>query len=446
MPALPSDPSLKHLRNEAKQLLKALKGGSGEAATRVAADLPRLSGAAEADVLAADVTLQEAQHVLAKEYGFHTWVELAEAAEPAFDQLARITDDEILELLRAADAKDVTVALVGAPTGPETFRTRALMAMSKRVRLYILEEMEFTQPTPEESDASRARIAECARQLGEQGRIDWPPGSGKRAAQVEAQAEPAPPPDLPPELALLERPLEDLSLEEIRRAVHALADLAHDRGPLQWERVAERARSDFLVEGLRLAVDGFEPDLLMDLLETRMDTLVRDLVVRMRMIIEGAAATSAGDNPRVVRLKLNTLYSHDFRQQYRDPEGTVQQVRRRLSEHPASAMSLGELNELMTDLATIVRRGQMSHTGGRETVLQVVDLVDDPFLAAGIHAIASGDECRALTSDLERRMTAIRREAMLRYRLICDGFPAIQEDGYGEALDEILDAGQRTVD
>ena len=40
-------------------------------------------------------------------------------------------------------------------------------------------------------------------------------------------------------------------------------------------------------------------------------------------------------------------------------------------------------------------------------------------------------------------MVEIEKEAVLRYRLICDAIPAIQEGGYGAALDELLDAGQR---
>ena len=73
MPALPTNPSLKHLKNEAKQLLRALQDGSVDAAARVSGNLPRVSDASTPDVLTADVTLQEVQHVLAKEYGYRTW-------------------------------------------------------------------------------------------------------------------------------------------------------------------------------------------------------------------------------------------------------------------------------------------------------------------------------------------------------------------------------------
>ncbi|MFH1570071.1 MAG: FliG C-terminal domain-containing protein [Gemmatimonadota bacterium] len=441
-----SVPRLKHLKHEAKHLLEALEAGSPEAAGRVAAHLPRLSGAAAAAVLAAGVSLQEAQHVLARERGFPTWVELAEAAEPAFEQLALLSDDELLDLLREADAKDMTIALVGAPTGPDTFRTRALMVMSKRVRLFVLEEIEFARPTPEEASASRVRIVEAARQLGERGRIDWPPGSGQRAAPAAVEAEPAPPPELPADAALLERPLEDLGLDEIRRAVHALADVAREHGLSRWEGLVERAGSPFVVEGLRLVVDGTEPDLVLDMLETRAETLVRDLVVRLRMVIEGAASIASGDHPHVTRRKVNALYSHDYQQVYRDAEGTVWEVRQRLREQPASRLTFDQLTELLGDLATIVRRGQMVHTGGRETVLQVVDAVDDPFLAEALRAVASGEDWHAFTRELEKRMHAVRREAELRYRLLCDGLPAIQQGAPGQQLDGILDAGQGTVD
>lgn len=444
MSALPSNPSLKHLRHEAKELVKALKGGSSEAAGRVSRNLPRLDGSSTDAVLKGEVSLQEAQHVLAKEYGYRTWVELVEAVERAFEDLAKLSDDELLILLRTVDQKDMVVAIVDAPTGPEAFRTRALMAMSKRVRLFILEETEFAAPSPDESAASRARIWESARQLGEQGKIDWPPGSGKRVAPSESEVAPEAP-VLPQELSLFEKPLEELSLDEIRQALHGLANVAHEHDIVHWETMVDGVASSFVSEGLRMAVDGTEPDLLMDLLETRAQTLVRNQDVRLRVIIEGSASIAAGDNPRVVTRKLNTVYSDQFQQLYRDHEGTVQQVRRRLQGQPASELSLDQLTELMTDLAWIARRGQVSHTGGVDTLLQVVDLIDDQFLADAVRMVAADTEFRALTLDLRKRLAEISHEAAQRYRLISEGIPAIQEGRHGPTLDECLDEGLAEV-
>jgi hypothetical protein len=79
---LPSQPNLRHLKNEAKEFRKALGRGDAGIAERLAANLPRLSDATSDQIQAAEVSLQEVQHVLAKEYGFTNWTELAASAEP----------------------------------------------------------------------------------------------------------------------------------------------------------------------------------------------------------------------------------------------------------------------------------------------------------------------------------------------------------------------------
>jgi len=66
---LPSQPNLRHLKNEAKEFRKALGRGDAGIAERLAANLPRLSDATSDQIQAAEVSLQEVQHVLAKEYG-----------------------------------------------------------------------------------------------------------------------------------------------------------------------------------------------------------------------------------------------------------------------------------------------------------------------------------------------------------------------------------------
>jgi len=73
--SLPAHPSLRHLKAEAKQFHKAVVSGDADAAERMRANLRRLSHGDSID----DVTLQEAQHVLGREYGFLDWQGLAAA-------------------------------------------------------------------------------------------------------------------------------------------------------------------------------------------------------------------------------------------------------------------------------------------------------------------------------------------------------------------------------
>ncbi|MHC5034326.1 MAG: hypothetical protein ACYTFZ_04760 [Planctomycetota bacterium] len=75
--SLPSKPSLEYLRKEAKRLLAAHQNGDAPAC-QVLRCLRRFQGARDADILAADVSLQEMQHALAQGYGFRSWAKLRE--------------------------------------------------------------------------------------------------------------------------------------------------------------------------------------------------------------------------------------------------------------------------------------------------------------------------------------------------------------------------------
>ena len=76
---LPNNPSLEHLRKEAKRLQKAVRDGNADALARVKEFHPRATTAG------AHWTLADAQLVTARSYGFATWTSLKEylgAIEP----------------------------------------------------------------------------------------------------------------------------------------------------------------------------------------------------------------------------------------------------------------------------------------------------------------------------------------------------------------------------
>lgn len=81
MSALPLHPSLRHLKNEAKDLHKALKAGDAEVAVRVRQHLPSLDRGEKSPE---EVGLQEVQHVIAREHGFKNWNVLQTVVEVDF--------------------------------------------------------------------------------------------------------------------------------------------------------------------------------------------------------------------------------------------------------------------------------------------------------------------------------------------------------------------------
>ena len=71
--SLPARPNLEQLKNQAKDLLKAYRAGQPSARMRFRESLPRVFGAPDDDPAGPSLSLRDAQHVVAVEYGFSNW-------------------------------------------------------------------------------------------------------------------------------------------------------------------------------------------------------------------------------------------------------------------------------------------------------------------------------------------------------------------------------------
>ena len=150
MTELSPKPNLEQLKKQAKDLLKAHKASNPEAVKRIQTHLPRLARLLERDILRAKFTLQDAQHIIAREQGFRNWRELYAAAtapnlsdasseetdsetdwQTRFYQIYRLEDHQILkriappfipERLDYFVNEDPIQAAVGPePNPPDTF-------------------------------------------------------------------------------------------------------------------------------------------------------------------------------------------------------------------------------------------------------------------------------------------------------------------------------------
>jgi len=79
---LPLQPNLEHLKKQAKDLLKAHQHGDAAVCSTLR-HLRHLHHASDAEILAAPLTLRQAQHALARQYGFTNWADLKAAVEAA---------------------------------------------------------------------------------------------------------------------------------------------------------------------------------------------------------------------------------------------------------------------------------------------------------------------------------------------------------------------------
>jgi hypothetical protein len=75
---LPPNPSLKSLKNQAKQLLHAHQAKKNEACQRIKASHPRLGDTPLEEIKQAELGLLDAQLVVAREYGYDNWRAMTE--------------------------------------------------------------------------------------------------------------------------------------------------------------------------------------------------------------------------------------------------------------------------------------------------------------------------------------------------------------------------------
>ena len=78
---LPRSPDLQHIRRRAKQLLHEHREGNRSVGDRIRHHHARFAGAALSEILAADFSLQDAQLVVAREFGQSNWSRLTAVVE-----------------------------------------------------------------------------------------------------------------------------------------------------------------------------------------------------------------------------------------------------------------------------------------------------------------------------------------------------------------------------
>ena len=78
---LPSNPNLEHLKKQAKDFLAAYRAGDSQLCYRIEACLPRFEGQSIREILSAGISLHDAQHLIAQEYGFDNWSSLRAVVE-----------------------------------------------------------------------------------------------------------------------------------------------------------------------------------------------------------------------------------------------------------------------------------------------------------------------------------------------------------------------------
>jgi hypothetical protein len=133
------DTDLEYYRGRARGLLSVLQTGERNAVRLVHEFHPRYANATEAEIKAANLTLEDAELIQAREHGFDSWAELAAAvdalrADPsrepfrlAFDAIEAKDDAKLAALLKRHPRLQRTAArtAIGFCTSPSITTTRS---------------------------------------------------------------------------------------------------------------------------------------------------------------------------------------------------------------------------------------------------------------------------------------------------------------------------------
>ena len=251
--------NLEQYKKRAKDLLKAYQSGDREAIALVCKHVPRLDETTDSQ---SEIVLTEAQHVIACQHLFKDWNWLRAVSTLDCGLLIHCRNRELMTLLRETDARDLAISL---SQFSDALRERFLDCVSERSRSFLIEEMSFLGPlSAEQVEDSQRRLMLNAAALAAAGQLTWPNDKEELTAEHEEKLSVD---GLFPNLvALAAKPLEEMSLDEIIKLWRDIADLARREGIMALDAIDA---SPLVREALILMVDGTEPPLIEDLLETR---------------------------------------------------------------------------------------------------------------------------------------------------------------------------------
>ena len=291
------------------------------------------------------------------------------------------------------------------------------------------------KPSLEQLKTQR-RILRQAAQCAAAGDIDWPNGTGSRELQreepeaFESHLEPVP---------FLGRELDQLTPDELIEMWMGLAAQARRDGILVLQGYESRIADPLIREAVQLAVDGVGPRLIRDMLETRSrHAILPQQKTRGLMVIEGLLAIMAGDNPRIIHHKMNTLYVVRFGDRGWNGWGSAREVTagdlvERLRQTPFSRMEFDLVAELIADLGFLARRERISG------LAPLVEAVGDPLLKRGLELMLDQADRDPVLKALECQLGEGLRQIESLHQMVIAGVEAVQSGKDPDAVAESME-------
>jgi hypothetical protein len=284
------------------------------------------------------------------------------------------------------------------------------------------------QVSPSDSEEVQSRILKTIAQLRDHGQIIWPKGEEKprpkkplseeyyeNKEKTKAQLE---------GISSL-----DMSCEEITEVIVGLANVARAEGILALDSLVDTDSNDMLSAGIRLAVDGTEPELIQTILETRIEYLISHCVTTYRMMMEGFMSIQVGDNPRIVEQKLSTFYVAEPKTRSFSAEVSVDDLVAVVQNCPHAIWTFEKVTDLMTDASIVARKH------GSAALEPLVRLPKPMFLQRGFDLVVQNAEPGLTQTILETFLVHLELHLMAKCRMVMEGIMSIQSGDHPRIIE-----------
>jgi len=218
----------------------------------------------------------------------------------SFDDLAHLSDDDMMKLitklLKTADLQNLIVAL---SKSHYDVKQKFLENMPTNVLRRWVEdriEVQFFDPHGEVEKAQQ-RIMILAEEIGliiaEEAKTENQPKSENSEDPLKV---------------LLQRPLAQLSFEDLNEIFTSLSATVRRESHLALQEQVGFMEEKYLKEGIQMVLDREKPDRIKKILDFWMESLLDEQKKKYLKIREGILAIQAGDNPRIVQQKMSVLF------------------------------------------------------------------------------------------------------------------------------------------
>ena len=241
---------------------------------------------------------------------------------------------------------------------------------------------------------------------------------------------------------LIARPLDQLTTNDMADLWLGIANQALEEGILSLQPTEEQTVEPFLREALQLVVDGTEPALLRNILETRLTrAILPQQKTRCAMVIEAIMAIQSGDNPGIIRHKLGAIYLAQSDAVLRDDRSTpptAEELAERLRRESLAQMSFDQIADLLTDLGFLARNESINAFGILPEGLEGRHDMASELLRCGLDIMLAGTHpdqvMKALETQVERRLAGLEKA----HRMVIEGVMGTQAGRKPEEIAEMV--------